>query len=81
MVRSFISIPAGALESPLGPYTALTLAGSAIWCFGFAGVGWALGSSYESVHHAFRYVDVLAVAAAVAALTALLVLHRRRVRT
>jgi membrane protein DedA with SNARE-associated domain len=81
VVRSFISIPAGALESPLGPYTALTLAGSAIWCFGFAAVGWALGSSYESLHHAFRYVDVLAVAGAVAALAALLVLHRRRVRT
>ena len=82
VVRSFISIPAGALESPLGPYTALTLAGSAIWCFGFAAVGWALGSSYENVHHAFRYVDVLAVASVVVALVGGLVLHRRRrVRT
>ena len=80
VVRSFISIPAGTLESPLGPYTLLTLAGSAIWCFGFAAVGWALGSSYESVHHAFRYVDVLAVAAVVAALAAVLVHRRRRVR-
>jgi len=43
LVRSFISVPAGALESPLGPYTVLTLAGSAIWCFGFAAAGWALG--------------------------------------
>jgi membrane protein DedA with SNARE-associated domain len=80
IVRSFISIPAGTLESPLGPYTVLTLAGSAIWCFAFAGAGWALGSSYEQVHHAFRYVDILAVAGAVAALAALLVLHRRRAR-
>jgi membrane protein DedA with SNARE-associated domain len=81
VVRSFISIPAGALESPLGAYTALTLAGSAIWCFGFAGAGWALGSSYESVHHAFRYVDVVAVAGVAAALAAVLVLRRRRVRS
>ena len=80
VVRSFISIPAGALGSPLRPYTLLTLAGSAIWCFGFAAVGWALGSSYEQVHHAFRYVDVLAVAGVVAALAAMLVLRRRRVR-
>jgi membrane protein DedA with SNARE-associated domain len=80
VVRSFISIPAGTLESPLGPYTLLTLAGSAIWCFGFAAIGWALGSSYEQVHHAFRYIDVLAVAGAVAALAALLVLRRRRAR-
>jgi membrane protein DedA with SNARE-associated domain len=81
VVRSFISIPAGTLESPIRPYTLLTLAGSAIWCFGFAGAGWALGSSYERVHHAFRYLDVLAVAGAVAALVVLVVLHRRRVRT
>ena len=80
LVRSFISIPAGVLESPIGPYTVLTLAGSAIWCFAFAGAGWALGSSYESVHHAFRYVDVLAVVGVVAALVAMLVLHRRRTR-
>jgi membrane protein DedA with SNARE-associated domain len=80
VVRSFISIPAGALESPIGPYALLTLAGSAIWCFGFAGAGWALGSSYERVHHAFRYVDVLAVALAVATLAALFILHRRRAR-
>jgi membrane protein DedA with SNARE-associated domain len=80
VVRSFISIPAGTLESPLGPYTLLTLAGSAIWCFGFAGVGWALGSSYEQVHRAFGYVDVLAVAGAVAAVAALLVLRRRHAR-
>jgi membrane protein DedA with SNARE-associated domain len=80
VVRSFISIPAGTLESPLGSYTLLTLAGSAIWCFAFAGAGWALGSSYEQVHHAFRYVDILAVAGAVAALAALLVLRRRRAR-
>jgi membrane protein DedA with SNARE-associated domain len=81
VVRSFISVPAGALESPIGPYAVLTLAGSAIWCFGFAGLGWALGSSYESVHHAFRYVDVLAVAGAVAILVSIVVLHRRRVQT
>jgi membrane protein DedA with SNARE-associated domain len=81
VVRSFISIPAGALESPLRLYVPLTLAGSAIWCFAFAGAGWALGSSYEHLHHAFRYVDELAVLAAVMALVAAAVLHRRRLRT
>ena len=80
IVRSFISIPAGVLGSPLGRYTVLTLAGSAIWCFGFAAAGWALGSGYEQIHHAFGYVDVLAVAAAVLGLVALAVLHRRRRR-
>jgi membrane protein DedA with SNARE-associated domain len=80
VVRSFISIPAGVLRSPLAAYTLLTLAGSAIWCFGFAGAGWALGSSYESIHRAFRYVDVVVVAGFVAAVVVLAVLHRRRAR-
>ena len=78
LVRSFISVPAGALESPLGPYTVLTLAGSAIWCFGFAAAGWALGSSYETVHHAFRYVDYAVVAVVVLVAAALIIRRRRR---
>jgi membrane protein DedA with SNARE-associated domain len=78
LVRSFISIPAGALDSPLGPYVALTLAGSAIWCFGFAAVGWILGSSYETVHRAFTVIEVLIVAGVIGA--GALVLARRRRR-
>jgi membrane protein DedA with SNARE-associated domain len=78
IVRSFISIPAGALGSPLGRYTALTFAASAIWCFGFAGAGWGLGSSYDTVHHAFRYLDVLVVAGAAVLLAAALAVRRRQ---
>jgi membrane protein DedA with SNARE-associated domain len=66
VVRSFVSIPAGVFRAPLGAYTLLTLLGSALWAFAFAGVGWALGSRWEDFHHAFRYVDY-AVAAAVVA--------------
>jgi membrane protein DedA with SNARE-associated domain len=78
VVRSFISIPAGALETPVGPYTLLTLAGSAIWCFAFAGAGWALGSSYERLHHAFSYVNVVIVVAAALALSLVAVRETRR---
>src|SRR3954468_17687593 len=35
LVRSFVSIPAGVLEFPLGRYTALTAAASVIWCLAF----------------------------------------------
>jgi membrane protein DedA with SNARE-associated domain len=63
LVRSFVSIPAGVLRFPLGPYLALTLVASAIWAFAFAGAGWALGGNWEQVHHAFRYADYAAVAA------------------
>ena len=41
----------------------LTLAGSAIWCFAFAGAGWALGSQYDQVHHAFTGIEVAIVVA------------------
>jgi len=80
VVRSFVSIPAGVLGSPLGAYTTLTLAGSAIWCFAFAGAGWALGRSYEQVHHAFGSVDVVVALVAALGITALVLRLRRLAR-
>ena len=63
VVRSFVSIPAGVMEVPFVRYTLLTLAGSAIWCFAFAGIGYAVGESWEDFHHAFRYVEYVVAAA------------------
>src|SRR5215218_245151 len=77
VVRSFISIPAGVFRMPLGRYTVLTLIGSAVWCFAIAGVGWALGKSYETFHHDFRFADY-AVVAALLALVLLFLVRRRR---
>ncbi len=81
VVRSFISIPAGVLESPLGRYTVLTLAGSAVWCFGFAGAGWALGAEYDKLHRSFDYVNVAAGALLVVAVAGAIALHLRRRRS
>jgi membrane protein DedA with SNARE-associated domain len=80
VVRSFVSIPAGVMEVPLVRYTLLTLAGSAIWCFAFAGAGFAAGSSWEDFHHAFRYLDYLVIAAIAAVVVwfAVRLLRRRR---
>lgn len=80
VVRSFISIPAGVLDSPLVPYTLLTLIGSLAWCFGFAAVGWALGNRWESFHHSFRHADYAAVVAVLAAGVLLVHLRRGRLR-
>ncbi len=77
VVRSFISIPAGVFRAPLGRYTWLTLAGSAVWAFALCGVGWAVGASYERFHEDFRFVDY-AVAVAVLAGVAALIARRRR---
>jgi membrane protein DedA with SNARE-associated domain len=61
VVRSFISIPAGVLEMPVVPNTVLTAIGSAVWCFGIAGAGVALGSSWEHFHENWRYADYAVV--------------------
>ena len=81
VVRSFISIPAGVMEVPFVRYTLLTLAGSAIWCFAFAGFGYAAGESWDELHDAFSYLDYVIVGAVVAGAVWLVVrrLRRRRV--
>jgi membrane protein DedA with SNARE-associated domain len=58
-VRSFVSIPAGVFESPIGRYNVLTLVGNGIWCLALAGIGWALGSNWHRFDHAFRYVEIV----------------------
>ena len=57
VVRSFVAIPAGIFEMPLGPFLGLTLLGSALWSFAFVGIGYALGTSYGHFEHDFRYVE------------------------
>ena len=80
VARSFVSIPAGLFEVPFARYNALTLAGNLVWCLTLAGIGWALGSSWDTFHHDFRWVEYLVVLAILAAL-AYLVWRRRRTAT
>jgi membrane protein DedA with SNARE-associated domain len=80
VVRSFVSLPAGAFRVPLGPYTALTAIGSAVWAFGIAGAGYGLGSNWEKFHHAFRYADY-AIAAGVLVCAAYLLYRWRKAAT
>ncbi len=79
VVRSFVAIPAGVVRMPVPRYTALTIPGSAAWCFALAGVGWALGANWERFHHAFHYADY-AVAAGIVLLAAYGVLRWRSSR-
>ena len=57
VMGSFISIPAGVFRARFGPYVWLTLLGSAIWCFAFAGAGWAAGANWERIDETFHYVE------------------------
>jgi membrane protein DedA with SNARE-associated domain len=57
VIRSFVSIPAGVVEMPLGRYTAFTTLGTIPWYFGLAGAGVAVGANWERFHENFRYAD------------------------
>ena len=81
VVRSFISIPAGVVEMPLGRFTVLSFLGTIPWCFGLAGVGLALGSGWERFHQDWRYADYVVVAlVALAALAVVVRIVQRRAR-
>jgi membrane protein DedA with SNARE-associated domain len=77
LVRSFVSIPAGVLEYPLGRYVLLSLLASLIWCAAFAFGGHALGSNCDSVHRVFHYLDYAAAALVLVAAAAIFLRVRR----
>jgi membrane protein DedA with SNARE-associated domain len=78
VVRSFISIPAGVAEMPLGRYTVLTTIGSIPWYFGLAAVGVAVGASWERFHEAWHYADYAIIALIAAGIVFLVWRERRR---
>ncbi len=81
VIRSFISVPAGVAEMPVGRYTVLTTIGSVPWYFGLAAVGVAVGASWERFHEAWHYADYAILAAIVLGVLLLVVrAQRQRVR-
>ena len=80
LVRSFVAIPAGILEVPFKRFIIQAALGIAVFCSVLAGIGWAAGSSYSTVHHDFRYVE-LVVVLAVVVFAAVLLIRRRRSTT
>ena len=59
VVRTFISLPAGVAEMPVGQFTAYTFAGCLPWTFALAGVGYALGSRWTTVEKYFRPISIV----------------------
>ncbi|MGH2970927.1 MAG: DedA family protein [Gaiellaceae bacterium] len=57
LARSFVAIPAGIVRVPFARFLLLALLGSAVFCFGLGGAGWALGTAYTHAHNALGYVD------------------------
>ena len=63
---------------PFGRFTVLTFLGTIPWCFGLAGIGLALGSSWERFHESFRYADYAVLALVIAGAAFVLLRARQR---
>lgn len=57
VVRSLVSIPAGADRMPLGRFVGLTTLGSGIWNSIFVGLGYALGSRWQEIDRYSTWFD------------------------
>ena len=57
VVRSLVSVPAGANHMPLGQFTLLTALGSGIWNSLFIGGGYLLGSRWQRLEQYSSYFD------------------------
>ena len=79
VVRTFISLPAGVAEMPVGKFTVYTVAGCLPWTFALAGAGYALGSRWETVDRYFRPISI-AVAVLIVAGLAWWLIRRARGR-
>ena len=78
LVRSIVSVPAGAERMPLVRFTLLTAAGSAIWNAVFIAIGYQLGDRWERVEGWLEPIGYAVVALLAIALVALAV---RKIRS
>lgn len=82
VVRSLVSVPAGANRMPLGEFVLLTAIGSGVWNALVVGLGFALGSRWQEVDrysHWFNYA-IFAIFAVMATSWAVKKVRRRRDR-
>ncbi len=57
VVRSLVSIPAGANHMPIGQFVLFTALGSGVWNAIFVGGGYALGSRFQDLERYSQYFD------------------------
>jgi membrane protein DedA with SNARE-associated domain len=57
VVRSLVSIPAGANRMPMGQFVLCTAIGSGVWNALFIGAGYALGSRWKDVEQYAQWFD------------------------
>ncbi|HEY0698373.1 MAG TPA: DedA family protein [Micromonospora sp.] len=83
VVRSLVSLPAGAERMPLGQFLVLTTLGSGVWNSLFVGLGYALGSRWQQVDRYSHWFDlgILAIFGVMLVSWAVKRVRRRRRKT
>jgi membrane protein DedA with SNARE-associated domain len=77
VVRTFISLPAGVAEMPAGQFTLYTIAGCLPWTFALAGIGYAVGASWNRIE---RSIALIGIVLAILLVAAIVVWVWRRLR-
>lgn len=77
VVRSVVSIPAGAEKMPLSRFTLLTAAGSLAWNTVWVAIGWGLGDQWERAGKWGDYLQYGVVAVVIGGLAVIVVRARR----
>ena len=80
IVRSLVSLPAGAQRMHLVPFTLLTAAGSGIWNAALIGAGYGLGTQYKRIEEYTQYLDYAVIGLSLVALAWFIVPRVRRRR-
>lgn len=80
VIRTFISLPAGAARVPLARFSVLTAMGCVPWVLLLGVVGEQVGRNWKSWHSSLQYADYAVLAAAVMAI-AFLTVRRPWART
>ncbi|MEY4157839.1 MAG: hypothetical protein RL743_334 [Actinomycetota bacterium] len=81
VVRSVVSIPAGAEKMPVLRFTLLTAAGSIVWNLVWVAVGWGLGDQWEKAGTWGDYLQYGVIATILVGLAIIVVRARRRNRS
>jgi membrane protein DedA with SNARE-associated domain len=77
VVRSVVSIPAGAEKMPLLKFTLLTAAGSLVWNIVWVAIGWGLGDQWEKAGTWGDFLQYVVVGLIAVGLVVLVVRARR----
>ncbi|MBX4190081.1 DedA family protein [Candidatus Parcubacteria bacterium] len=78
VVRTFISLPAGIAEMPVGKFTLFTLLGAIPWNLALTYIGFKSGEHWSVLHSYFRKFDVLILGVIIVGVVWYIIKKKRR---